>query len=746
MNNQEKTIIPTERPNNSAVFPMLPQQDFLSLGIPQYDNTIKDILSSIQRRILPIIGVASLVMSSFVYSSITADKIYQGGFRILVEPLTNEANLLSAFSGPGESNSHSGLDYSSQIQVLISEEIMMEVLPKLQSSHPQLTYPSLVNSLTVRRLGETKIIEVSYKSADPEEIKSVLESLSRLYLKYSLEKRKTKLNQGIAFVDQQLPAIKARVNQYQQQLQKFLQKYEFVNPEDQSRSLVAQIQGLKAQRSDLEQRLAIARASYSTLLTPEGQRAVLNQAPIYSGLVSQLRQLEAQLSGELVRLQSDNPYIQTLKEKRESLLPLIEDEQKRYVGLRMAEITNTIEMLEVQDREIARIQQETRKRFQLLPILARQHTDLQRDLQLANESFNRFLESREKLLIEAAQTEIPWEIIQSPATSQLPILPNTQRDLTTGLFASLAAGLGLAFLLEKLDNTYHSPTNLEQKTKLPLLGTLPNTKKLRSYPARHQLKNQETESPQSPKILIPFTRSKKDHKGYGYGYYGYGYGGEGRLFQALQVLYANIQLLNSDQIVKSITVSSSVKSEGKTTVATRLAEVAASLGKRVLLVDCDLRLPRIHKELELSNLVGLSNIITSNLPVQEAMQNLPDLPTLSVITSGTQPPDPMRLISSDKMKQVMTYFRENFDLVIYDTPPLNSIVDAKLLAAQTDGLLLVLKMHKTDISTVAEVLESLKQSSISVLGVVANRYKKNGGSGEYNYYYNYGSYPSTKPQ
>lgn len=744
MNNQEKTIIPTERPNNGAVFPLLPQQDFLSLGTPQDDNTIKDILSSIRRRILPIIGVASLVMSGFVYSSITADKIYQGGFRILVEPLTNEANILSALSVPGGSNSQSGLDYSSQIQVLISEELIMEVLPKLQSSYPQLTYPSLVNSLTVRRFGETKIIEVSYKSADREQIKSVLESLSRFYLKYSLEKRKTKLNQGLAFVDQQLPAIKARVNQYQQQLQKFRQKYEFVNPEDQSGSLVAQIQDLKAQRSDLEQRLAVARASYSTLLTPEGQRAILNQAPIYGGLVSQLRQLEAQLSGELVRLQSDNPYIQTLKEKRESLLPLIEDEQKRYVGLRMAEITNTIEMLEVQDREIARTQQETKERFQILPILARQHTDLQRNLQLANESFNRFLESREKLLIEAAQTEIPWEIIQSPATSQLPILPNTQRDLTTGLFASLASGLGLAFLLEKLDNTYHSPTNLEQKTKLPLLGTLPNTKKLLSYPSRHQLKNQETESPQFPKIRIPFTRSKNDRKGYGY--YGYGYGGEGRFFQALQVLYANIQLLNSDQIVKSITVSSSIKSEGKTTIAARLAEVAASVGKKVLLVDCDLRLPRIHKELELSNLVGLSNIITSNLPVQEAMQNFPDLPTLSVITSGTQPPDPMRLISSDKMKQIMTYFRENFDLVIYDTPPLSSIVDAKLLAAQTDGLLLVVRMHKTDRSAVAQVLESLKQSSISVLGVVANRYKKNGGSGEYNYYYNYGSYPSTKPQ
>jgi len=729
MNNQEKTIISPERPSNGAVFPMPPQQDFLGLGTPQDDNTLKEILSSIQRRILPIVGVASLVMSGFVYSYITADKIYQGGFQIVVEPLTNQSESLAlpvGFTQPS-------LDYSSQIEVLVSPVVIKPALTLIQSSFPGLDYSSLVSRLSIERLGTKKIIAVTYRGSDLKEIDLVLKTLSQFYLKYGLEKRKITLSQGLNFLNSQLPENRNRFNKLQKQLELFRKQYRLLDPETKYAELLKQGEELKSQNTQIQERLSIAKLNYSNLLTPQGQKLALKSAPIYD----QLRQLDAQILSQLARLQPDHPSIQTLEEKKEELLPIIADEERRYIRFRLDETANLIKSLDLENQKLSRAQAVINTEIEKLPDISRQYILMQRELQFSTETLNRILQYREQLLNQTAQTQVPWELTQPPYVSQVPILPNTSQDLSRGIIVSLIAGAAIGFLLEKLDNTYHRPTNLEQKTKLPLLGTLPNTKKLLSYQARHQLKTQETES--------PLTRRKKS-KAYGYGYYGYGYGGEGRFFQALQVLYANIQLLNSDQIVKSITVSSSVKSEGKTTIAARLAEVAASMGKRVLLVDCDLRLPRVHKELELPNLVGLSSVITSNLPVQEAMQNLPDLPTLSVMTSGTQPPDPMRLISSDKMKQIMTYFRENFDLVIYDTPPLTSIVDAKLLAAQTDGLLLVVRMHKTDRSAVAQVLESLKQSSISVLGVVANRYKKNGGSGEYNYYYNYGSYTSTKPR
>lgn len=699
---------------------------FPSLQPPDSENNFLEFISFLKRRFLPIVALSSLVLSGFVYSLLSKENVYEGSFRILVEPVSSDRTPL-----PFEVSGGGGLDYPSQIEILQSKAIINEVVPELQSSYPEITYESLLGGLNIRRLGETKILQVQYRSKNPEMIDSVLRTLSKFYLEYSLEKRKTKLNQGVAFVDEQLPGIKNRVSKLQLELQIFRQKYWFVNPGDQSTNMVGQIQSIEAQKTALEQKLTTARASYSSLLTARGQRALLNSAPLYTGLVGQLRQLETQLAGESVRFQPDNPYLKTLREKRESLLPIIEDEQRRYIGLKMDEIASTIESMEIEKQEIIKAEQQIKARFQIMPVLARQYEELQRNLELANESFNRFLEAREKLLVEVAQTEIPWELIQPPTTSRVPVLPDTFGDLRTALFAALAAGIGFGFLLEKLDDTYHEPVTLEEKTKLPLLGVVPKIKSITSSITSPLPQQKETESSTSPgKTSITFLGLKKSRKRGGY----YGYYGESRLWQSLEILYANIQLLNSDKVIKSLTISSSIKSEGKSTISSHLAIVAASLGKKVAIVDADLRLPKLHTLFDLPNIIGLSNLITSNLAVQEVIQYIPNLPTLSVITSGPQPPDPIRLISSEKMKQLMTHLSENFDLVIYDTPPLYSLVDAKLIVPQTDGMLLIVKMNSTDKSTIAQVQNSLKQSSTNVLGIVAN-YSKKDPHNYYDYYY-----------
>lgn len=722
MNNQDQTVVTPRRENSRINLPSggLYPQSLPLFQPPANENNLLEFTSFLKRRALPVIALSSVVMSGIIYSSFNTKEIYQGSFKMLVEPLSSDKNLLLPFEVAGGSRA---LDYPSQIEVLKSQEIISEVIPQLQSSYPELTYNSLIGGLNIRRLGETKILQVEYRSTKPEIIDAVLQSLSKFYLQYSLEKRKTKLSQGVAFTNEQLPAIKNRVDKLQLDLQMFRQKYRFVNPGDQSTNVVGQIQSIEAQRTAIEQKLITARASYSSLLTPQGQRALLNSAPIYGGLVGQLRQLETQLAGESVRFQPDNPYVKTLQEKRESLLPIIEDEQKRYISLKMDEIASTVNLMEIERQEIIKAEQQVKSKFQILPVLARQYEELQRNLQLANESLNRFLEARERLLIEVAQTEIPWELIQSPATSEVPILPDRLRDLWTGIFAAAAVSLGFGFLLEKLDETYHDPTTLREKTKLPLLGIVPKIRNMSESITSLTPQKGESESPS-----IPFLQSKKARKK--------GYYGEGRMWQSLQVLYANIQLLNSDKVIKSLTVSSAIKGEGKSTISSYLALVAASLGKRVLLVDADLRVPKQHKRFNLPNVVGLSNMITSNLAVQEVIQHVPDLPTLSVITSGSTPPDPMRLISSEKMKQIMTSLHKNFDLVIYDTPPLSGLVDAKLLASQTDGLLLVVAMHKTNRPAIAEVKNSLEESSTSILGIVANNHKKSFYN-YHDYYYNY---------
>jgi capsular exopolysaccharide synthesis family protein len=711
---------------------ILPTRNFSYLEAEVVEEaSIKDFLSIIRRRALVIAGVVAVVMSHVIYSTLNEETIYQGNFQLLVEPVNSDSNSLQIQlidSDVPKSN----LDYESQIQVLKSEELMKEIIPKLQSSYPEITYKSLLQNLTIRRLGTTKVIEVSYKNPDRKKIDLVLKSLSKFYLDYSLDKRKTKLNQGLDFVEKQLPAIKNRVAQLQQKLQIFRQRYDFIDPENQSTTVANQLQQLEEKRLEIDQQLASARASYISLSTPEGQRATLNEAPIYGQLITQLRQLESQISSELTRFQPDSPSIAVLEEKRQNLLPLIEDEQKRYIGLKLAEANSLIQRLEVQSKELARVEKQARQKIEQLPILAREYSEIQRNLQLANESLNRFLSTRENLVIQVAQTELPWELVQAPNQGEIPILPNIPRNILMGLSVSLVASAAVCFLLEKLDNTYHDLASIKEKIKFPVLGTLPIDKKIIASPAASsKLLSSGSESNWRDRENNLFSglvrRNTADKKKYY---------GQGIFWESLQVLYANIQLLNSDQPIRSLTVSSTMPGDGKTTVSFYLAQIAAALGKRVLLVDSDLRRSQLHRMSGLPNFSGLSNVLTSNMPVEQVIQQLPDMELVSVITAGSLPPDPARLLSSDKMKQLMEYLNDNFDLVIYDAPPMLGLVDARLLAPHTDGMLLVVRIDQTDKSALMQLQDSLIHSPINVLGVVANGDKQKLNS--YNYYYSAG--------
>ena len=690
---------------------------------------LRQTLEMLKRRSLVISGIAIVVNSAVAYSTLNKEPIYQGNFQILVESL-NEENSLEKLSALNSNISKPSLDYESQIQVLKSPELLQGVIKKLGKSHPNITYDALIKSLTIRRLGQTKIIEVSYQSHDAEKIKTVLNTISKFYLDYSLNKRQTKLRQGVQFVDKQLPDIQGRVTHLQKEMQVFRQKYNFIDPQSQSAAISQQIQSLTQQRLSVNQQLAAARGNYLRLQTEEGQLAVLNDAPLYQQLIAQYQQLDVQISGELARFQADHPVIQTLQEKRNNLLAVIQDEAKRALTIKIAEAKISLQKTEVDSQQLMQAEQELQQKLEQLPVLSRQYTDIQRNLQLANESLNRFLTNREQLQVEVAQTELPWELIQAPTQIESPISPNTPRSLLLGLVASSLLGVSAALMLEKIDNTYQTAERIKENIKLPLLATLPFDKSISYYPSPNT-----TNSLSEEKIVFEdtpegmgrfsnmFSSKSKQHRYYG----------QGAFWESLQVLYGNIQLLNSDKPIRSLIISSATSGDGKSTVAFHLAQIATSMGKKVLIVDADLRCSQIHKLSRLDNLWGLSNLISANLNVEQVIQKMPQFKDLFVITAGPIPPDPARLLSSDKMKQMMEYFHQNFDLVIYDVPPMLGLVDVRLLAPYTDGLMLVVRVGKTDKSALTQVEENLKIAPINLLGLVINgdKTKLLG----YNYYY-----------
>ncbi|BAZ10142.1 hypothetical protein NIES4071_19560 [Calothrix sp. NIES-4071] len=674
------------------------------------DWNFRDFLGIIRRRLLVVVGVGTIVMGINANSMLNQKKEYESNFRLLVEPLNDDSKAIDVTKDANATRTT--LDYESQIQVLKSPDLLSGVIQKLQKSYPEINYTTLINSLTVVRLGETKIIEVRYRGENAEKVHNIAKQISNDYLEYSLQKRQTKLRQGISFVDKQLPVLQKRVDSIQRELQFFKQKNNFVDPETQSQQIASQVNTLSQQRLAVNQQLAQARASASELTAPNGQLAALNDATVYQQLLVQVRQLEAQIAAERARFQEDNPVIRTLREKRDNLLPLLNQEAQRITNVKVAQAATQLQTLQVQSEELKKAEKRLEEQRKQSPVLARQYTELQRNLQVATESLNRFLTTRETLQIQIVQTELPWQLIQPPSKPESPA-SDTKRALIMGLLGSMAAGVGAAVLLDKLDNTYHTVASLKEAVKLPLIGTIPFERQLFSEQNRTNKQISAIKTVKLQHIGIPVIARVSDYGNY-----------SEKFLEALRVLYTNIQFLGSDRPIRSIVVSSAMSSDGKSTIAFNLAKIAAAMGQRVLLVDANLRQPTIHTLSNLSNLWGLTNLISTNSPIEEVIRPYPQIKELSIITSGPTPPDPIKLLSSEKIKRLMGEFQNMFDLVIYDTPHLNELADASLLAPHTNGILLAVRMDKTDTSQLKRALDNLKLSRLNILGVVSNAQKR----------------------
>lgn len=689
------------------------------------------IFGFLKRRGLVIAAVASVVMAGVASYTFNQTPKYQSSFLLLVEPLTEDDEWKKITSEIGNNLPKGGLDYDSQIIVLRSPERLNSVVKKLKVKYPNISYYSLLNNLTISRLGLTKILNISYSHGDPERVKVVLDEISQSYLKYSLQERQTKLRQGVQFVEKQLPPLKNRVDRLQKQVQIFRQKYNFFNPEAETQQASQQISELIRQRQQIDAELAILRANLASVQQNPGQLAALNEATLYQNLLTQVRELDAQIAIESGRFQDANPVIQSMKDKRQRLLPLLQNEAERIIGVQLAAIVTKIQLLEVRSQELAKVEQQLQQRVQQIPLLERRYIELQRNLKFAADSLDRFLTSRETLQIEIAQTELPWQVIQPASKPVLPYSPNIPRNLLTGLVASAFLGVGAGFLLEKMDNTYHSSDQLKDKLKLPLLGTIPvenQLEKTKEQPRKKKRlkKRVQEELSGDDRMLSDFklsnakpietTNNVESSK----------------FWEAFRMLFNNIKMLSSDKQINSIVISSALPGDGKSTISFYLAQTAASIGLKVLLVDTDMRRANTHKLANLNNLWGLSSLISGDLSMEQAIRELPTMSQVSVITAGHRPPDPIKLLSSDKMKGLMEEFQANYDLVIYDAPPLVGLADASIVAPNADGIILVTRINKTDKSTLTKALDDLKMSQINVLGIVAN-----GDKSKYSAYYKY---------
>lgn len=315
------------------------------------------------------------------------------------------------------------------------------------------------------------------------------------------------------------------------------------------------------------------------------------------------------------------------------------------------------------------------------------------------QEFVRFVQEIERPSPDAA-SPIKATVVDNPSLPDTPVAPTPFRTIGLGLAVGLLIGMAIAVLRESLDTSLKSAERLSEKTGSPNLGVIAHDDDAGASPLIVQLE------PRSPRA------------------------------EAFRTLRTNLQFIDVDRHPKTIVITSSVPSEGKTTTTCNLALTLAQAGQRVVLVEGDVRRPKIGEYLGIENAAGLTSVLIGRVAVEDAIQPWGDLP-LEILASGPIPPNPSELLQSHAMQLLLKDLDRRADIILIDAPPLLPVTDAALLAHQADGAVLIVRHGKTSADQVEQSIGNLRKVDARLLGTVLNMAPSRGPEA-YTYGYGYG--------
>jgi capsular exopolysaccharide synthesis family protein len=680
--------------------------------------------------------IASIAIAAIMTAK--AKPTYKSTMQLLVEPnyqgKKEAGGVENQFTEPNVE-----IDTATQLNLMQSSGLVQKAVDKLRPQYPDITVGEIKGALALNQLRAkednvaTKIFQVDYTDTDPEKTQKVLMAIREVYVEYNKQQQDARLQKGLQVIREQLSKASDEVNAAETNLQRFRRNQNLIDP-------VAQAKALEDSLNTVEQERRTTRAQYQEALARQKsleeqlnrspQNALvasrLSQSARYQGLLNEIQKTELALAQERLRFTDETPNVQKLQEQLRSQKELLQQEVGRTLGAKSAGVANinsrdslleqgqfgaidlnlasqlvdtqtTIVALSARDQTLAQKETQLRLEIKRFPPLLAYYNRIQPQLQFSRERLEQLLRAEQQLRQELAKGGFNWEVVEEPHKgSQLG--PNLQQNLLLGAVVGLMLGGIAAFIREASDDAVHTTAELEKQVALPLLGTTPKLPpaKARDSIIKLPFGKPETPAPWTIQVLQSPPR-----------------------WESLDLIYKNIELLNTVSNLKSLMITSALPDEAKSGMALGLAMSAARLHKRVLLIDANLRDPRLHEQLNLPNEQGLSTLLASEvaLPNQVGIHSLGSA-YIDILTAGPRPADPAHLLSSPRMMQLMRAFEENYDLVLIDAPAVLGLVDAILTASSCQSVVLVASMGIVTRNQLAQATAML--SKLNLIGVVAN--------------------------
>ena len=352
---------------------------------------------------------------------------------------------------------------------------------------------------------------------------------------------------------------------------------------------------------------------------------------------------------------------------------------------------------------------------------------LQRAKTVASNLYSFLIQQGEEAKIRASAKNGGLLVVSPPLLPQKPMPQNKGRNIFIGIILGFGLGFGIAFVYDIMDKSICSPDDLKKHTGLDVVGVIPkvdNVQKKQSKSSRGKGgKNTGFDALSSngasarSYLLLPRLSTKHP------------------MVEAFRNLRMDLQFVNVDEPLKNLIISSSTPYEGKTQTTVKLAISYAELDMNVLIVDCDLRKPKQHQVFEVQRSPGLTDYLARDIPLEDIIKAT-SFVNVQVLPAGTTPPNPTEMLGSNKMKNLLTLVDDMYDFVLFDTPPIIAVSDAKMLAQRVKNVLLVVRAAKTNYQVITEAKARLEKVEAYIVGAVLNGVEMRKGYG-YNYQYNY---------
>ncbi|MGC2064334.1 MAG: polysaccharide biosynthesis tyrosine autokinase [Thermodesulfovibrionales bacterium] len=635
--------------------------------------------------------IKSTSVAQKVVKSLSLEKTYDSFFEaerhgttILSGTVTWFGNLF-AVAGGSRSKSKSAVSGDSAEALKIKAEALAKTIS---------------NSIIVLPVKNTKLVNIGYESTNPEHAALIVNAVAKAYMDDMLEMRMSSSKNSMRWIAEKADEERASLAKSEKALQEYMRNKDIVTLENKIALLPERLAGVASKIAEGEVKRKELEALYSQVkevsqdLSKAETMPVIASDPTVQLLRTQIMNAEQNISDLSKKYGQKHPSMIVATETLKALKTKREQEIRRVVD----SIKNQYELAKTNEESFQKMGTQAKAETQSLSQRFIQYESLKRENETNKQLFELIVKKmKEQDITQDIKTVDLW-VIEKAEVPQHPHKPRKLFNILVGLVLGLLGGVGMAFFVEYLDNTIKSPEDVETRLKVPVLGIVSLIKA-----GENTIEN----------IILkePFSAVAEHYK----------------------AIRTAVLLSSAVTPPKNVLITSISPGEGKTVTSVNLAVTIAQSENSVLLIDSDLRKPRIHKIFGLDNSSGLSTYLAgaSELNIVPVAQ----LKGLSVLTSGPIPPNPSELLGSARMSELLKTLNERFDIIIWDSAPLMTVTDSLILSKILSGTILVAKAGSSTFDGLGRGLKAINDIEAHFLGIIINAVdiRKN----DYYYYQNY---------